>query len=320
MKLEAVRSKSGLSSLGLLPPLFLVLAAGSLLGWSLRSPQPLRADATSDHDADHDGLVDAQEHVLATSPSNADTDHDGYSDLEELARKTSPLAAQMFPDEADAEIGLGISCYWLNGKIHATIAMYTPDQSLHGKTLRVGMLVGHRIHMLSTDALLARCRVETYPAHDPHAGITVLDLPFSPSLVQTHGQMTVFAMAGDAHAGTIVAADTAQLINFGGVIVYCKVDHAAVAWWTNMTNGHQHASNAGLIYVPLGDDDGPLNWTPGAICYQQTQVVGVSHGLITEEVTSAECVDGWDGSCPPSCPDTVGTTTTTVDPVRLIGG
>jgi hypothetical protein len=320
MNLQADRSKPGLSSLGLLPPLFLVLAAGSLLGWSLQSPSALRADVASGLDADNDGLVDAQELVLGTSPSSVDTDQDGYSDLEELARKTSPLAPQMFPDEEDRTLGVGMSCYWANGKLHATIALYTPDQNLHDKTFRVGMLIGHRIHILSTETLLARCQVASYPAHDRRGMITVLDLPFSANIVHSHGSVTVFATAGDAATGTVAAADAAQLLDVGGVVVFCKVDHTTIASWTNTTNGHQHASTSGLIYVPLGDDDGPLNWTPGAICYQQTEVVGTSGALITEEVVSAECLDGWEGSCPSSCPDTVGTTTTTIDPVRLIGG
>jgi hypothetical protein len=147
-----------------------------------------------------------------------------------------------------------------------------------------------------------------------------VDFALNPSLVHAHGHVTVFATSGYTAAGVVAAADAAQLIDFGGQIVFCKVDHSSIASWHNMATGHQHPSSAGLIYVPLGDGDGPLNWTPGAICYQQMQTVGTSGAVVTQEVVSADCVDGWDGSCPPGCADTVGTTSTTVDPLLLIGG
>jgi hypothetical protein len=320
MNLRADPMKSGLSSLGLLPPLFVLLAAGTLLGLSVRGQSGLRADAAPGSDLDGDGLLDKQEQVLGTALTDADTDNDGYSDLEELARKSSPLLGQFHPDAHDDTIGLGMSCYWSQGKIHATIALYTPESVLHDKTFRVGMLLGERIVMLPTDVLLDRWHVATYRAHDSDAMITVVDFPFSPFLVHRYGSVTAFATSGYSATGVVTAADAAQLIDFSGVVVFCKIDHTPIASWTNMTNGHQHPTASGLIYVPFGEEDGPLDWTPGAICYQVLEVVGTSGGLITQEVVSAECVDGWEGSCPPSCPDTVGTTSTTVDPLRLIGG
>lgn len=320
MKQEADPTKSGLSSLGLLPPLCVLIAAGGLMGVSLQRDQGLRAEVSTDRDVDHDGLIDRGELIMRTSLSDADTDHDGYSDLEELARKTSPVAPQFHPDNSeDNSLGVGMTCYWLSGKIHTVIALYMPDQSLHDKSFRIGMLINDRLVMLPTAELLRRAEVGTYSAHDPSARITVLDFPFSASLVHAAGQVTVFATSGYSDVGGVVAADAAQLIDFSGVVVFCKVDHSPVAWWHSMSTGQQHHSNAGLIYVPLGED-GPLNWTPGSVCYQQTEVVGTNGAVITQEVVSAECVDGWDGSCPPSCPDTVGTTSTTVDPLLLIGG
>ena len=319
MKLQANRT-SGHSSLGLLPPIFLMLAAGGLLGSSLHRDHGLKADIAGDNDADHDGLIDAEEVVLGTSPTNSDTDGDGYSDLEELARKTSPTEAQFHPDNHDDNsLGLGISCHWANGKVHALIALYVPDQNLHDKTFRVGMLVGHRITVIPTHVLLSHGRMNIYPARDPHAMIAVLDLPFDPNLVHAFGNVSVFATAGVAGSGVVTTADAAQLINVGGVVVYCKVNHAPVMNMSGVNTGHQHSSNSGLIYVPL-NDDGPLNWTPGAVCQQETEIVGTSGMTVTEEVVSAECVDGWDTSCPPGCSDTVGTTFQTVDPLRLLGG
>ena len=211
MKQQADPTKSGLSSLGLLPPLCLLIAAGGLLGMSLARQQSLRADVSRDRDSDNDGLVDAQEIVLGTSCVSADTDLDGYSDLEELARQTSPVAAQVHPDnDQDNSLGVGMSCYWANGKVRTTIAFYLPDRNVHDKTFRVGMLIGNQFVMLPTPALIARGRYETYPARDPRAMIAVLDLPISPSLVHAHGTVTVFATAGYTERGVVAAADAAQ--------------------------------------------------------------------------------------------------------------
>ncbi len=318
MKLQSNRG-SGQSSLGLLPPVFLILAAGGMLGLSFQRDHALRADVAGDQDPDHDGLIDAQELVLGTSPTDSDTDHDGYSDLEELARKTSPTASQFHPENhQDNSLDLGISCHWANGKVHALIALYLPDQNLHDKTFRVGMLVGHRVTIIPHEVLVTHARMDTYPAHDPHAMIAVVDLPIDPNLVHAFGSVSVFATAGEAGSNIVTAADVAQLINVAGVVVYCKVDHTPVMHMSSVNPGHQHGSS-GLVYVPLGDD-GPLNWTPGAVCQQETEIVGTSGATVTEEVVSAECVDGWDTSCPPGCADTVGTTIETVDPLRLLGG
>lgn len=320
MKLQAEPTKSGLTSLGLLPPLFLMFAAGGLLAVGVQRSTVLRADTSNDQDQDHDGLVDAQEWVLSTSPTNADTDGDGYSDLEELARQTSPTAPQVHPDNnIDNSLGIGMSCHWANNKVHALIAWYLPDGRINDKTLRVGMMIGQHISLIPEQALLHRARVETYDGRAPGSRIVTLDFPFSPSLVHSFGGVTVFAATGYKGHGAI-AADVAHLIDVGGVVVFCRVDHTQVMGMSSVTNGHQHPSGSGLIYVPLGTDDGPYNWTPGSVCQQQTQIVGTSGVSVTEEVVSAECADGWDSACPPGCPDTVGSTYTTVDPVLLIGG
>jgi hypothetical protein len=296
-----------------------MIAAGGLLGVSLQRDTGLRADVSDDQDRDHDGLVDAQEYVLGTSPTNPDTDGDGYSDLEELARKTTPLSAQFHPDDRQENLlSLGMTCHWAQGKVHTVIALYLPDHELRGKTLRVGMLMGHQVMMIPEETLLRHARMNIYPARDPNASIAVFDFPFDPNLVLMHGSVTVFATSGLLGSTQPTTADAAQLIKIGGIVVYCRPDHSPIMNMSTVGNGHQH-HNAGLIYVPL-NDDGPWNWTPGAACHQELEIVGTSGATVTEEVVSAECLDGWDTDCPPGCADTVGTTITTVDPLRLIGG
>jgi hypothetical protein len=86
---------------------------------------------------------------------------------------------------------------------------------------------------------------------------------------------------------------------------------------------NKHTKNDALtIYMPLplSEGDNPVNWVPGEICVQQSSPVGSAGAVLTQEVTSAECQDGWEAACPPSCASSVGTTFTTIDPAVLIGG
>ncbi|MBK8181252.1 MAG: hypothetical protein IPK67_20710 [Planctomycetes bacterium] len=61
----------------------------------------------------------------------------------------------------------------------------------------------------------------------------------------------------------------------------------------------------GLIYRPLGGHAGSGHWTPGEICFQQLSPVGTHGAVVTQEVTSAACISGWDGHWvmpPPAVP------------------
>jgi hypothetical protein len=321
MKQHSVSSTSAFSHAGLLPALCSFLAAGATLAVSLERRGELRADAVQMLDRDGDGLVDAAEHVLGTSPTNVDTDRDGYSDLEELARHTSPLLAQSLPS-ADARNApsLGMSCYWSHGRVHALIAVYSPDSNFHDLTMHIGYLANGRLGELGESALVGHAAIHTHPAHDPAASIAVLDFPFSPRAVHALGGLTVFATAGRVGSGVVSTADSIQLLDVGGVVVLCKVDNSTQMNAATVGGGHAHGASA-MIYVPLGDDDmPPMNWVSGAICYQQMEVVATTHASVTQEVVSAECQDGWDGACPSSCSSSVGSLTTTIDAAALIGG
>jgi hypothetical protein len=321
MKQHSVSSTSAFSHAGLIAAVCSFVAVGAALVVSLVRGSELRADSVQHSDADGDGLVDALEHVLGTSPLKADTDRDGYSDLEELARNSSPIDATSFPSEGsrDSAPSLGMSCYWSHGRVHALIAVYSPDSNFHDLSLHIGYLANGRLGELGESALVGHASIRTYAARDPDASIAAVDFPFSPRAIHALGSLTVFATVGRKSSGIVSAADASQLLDVGGVVVLCKPDHSAMNAAT-VGGGHAHGASA-MIYIPLGDgDDPPVNWTQGAICYQQMEVVATTQASVTQEVVSAECQDGWDGSCPTGCAGSVGSTITTINAAALIGG
>jgi hypothetical protein len=321
MKRHRFSPTSAFSHAGLLPAVCSLVAVGATLAVSLHRSGELRADGAQRVDSDGDGLVDALEHVLGTSPTGADTDHDGYSDLEELARHTLATDATSTPTEGSraGAPSLGMSCYWSHGLVHAVIALYSPDSNFHDLSVHIGYLAGGRFGEIGESALVGHSSLQTFPAHDRGASIAVIDFPFSPRAIHSLGSLTVFATAARKSTGIVTTADTAQLLDVGGVVVLCVPDHSAMNAAT-VGGGHSHGASA-MIYVPLGDgDDPPMNWTQGAICYQQMEVVATTQASVTQEVTSAECQDGFDGACPSGCAGTVGSMITTVNAAALIGG
>lgn len=80
-------------------------APGRLAGWSIPGQGAvtfgydpngnlLQQLFSAETDADHDGLVAAQEVALGLDPNNPDTDHDGSSDGGEVIAGTNPLDPQ----------------------------------------------------------------------------------------------------------------------------------------------------------------------------------------------------------------------------------
>jgi hypothetical protein len=285
------------------------------------NPRELQAaPAQRPNDPDGDGLVNAQETVLGTNRFLADTDGDNFSDLEELARKTSPHFSESIPH--GSRMAVGMSARGNGHELHALISFYLPDGRLQNKVFKAGVLVGSRTIVLSQDYLLNHAVLSLHAARDPNARIATLDLPIEPRFVHYFGHMTVFATLGNASQGIVQAADSILLIAIGPMIVLQMADPRVLGTGSlsgGGGGGSGGSSNVGSIYVPLGADE-PGNWTPGEVCVQQTSVIAVSGAMVTMEVTSAECEDGWDGFCPSSCAATVGNTYTTIDPVALIGG
>jgi hypothetical protein len=308
-----------LSSLGV--PVAALVVAGILVAPDLICERELQAaPAERPHDPDGDGLDNLVEHVLGTNAFQADTDADGFSDLEELARKSSPLFPQSTP--VDQRLRVGMSAYGEGTRLHALIALYLPDGALQTKSFKAGLLIGDRVINLSESYLRSHSQIKIQSARGPNAKVVVLDMPIAPSLVQRYGHLSAFATLGDDAHGVVQAADSIHLIAFGTMIVL-QTANPMILGTSSMTQlppQQGGGSPIGSIYVPLTSGGDTSTWIPGQVCVQQTALVGISGALITQEVVTAECQDGWDGYCPSNCSATIGNTYTTIDPIALIGG
>ncbi|MFN0242375.1 MAG: hypothetical protein ACKVWV_05725 [Planctomycetota bacterium] len=261
-------------------------------------------------------MSDRQEQILSTSAILADTDGDGFGDCEELARKTSPLHAQLRP--VVERVSVGTSVHGDRWKLRWVIALYLPDATMAWPLMTLGAQAGGRIIDLSRHQLLQQSTVTVVSAHDQRASVVLIDIPIPPQFVRAFGEVTFFTVMSSDN-GSMVSSALARLLRLDGMTVIVQPDGTTTA------SAQQWASSTGSasVYrpVPLDEEDEvPSNWTQDQICSQRSSPVGMSGPLITQEVTSAECQDGWDSSCPPSCSSSVGSTHTTIDPVVLIGG
>jgi hypothetical protein len=128
-----------------------------------------------------------------------------------------------------------------------------------------------------------------------------------------------------AGSGILNTADKVRLLSIDGMIVLAMPDPTFPSGGNANANSLQNPHDSTqTIYVPLPLDDEsgpPSSWTEGQICYQTSSSIAWGRdGVVTQEVTSANCIEGWDTSCAPDCSSAVGGTYTTIDPVTLIGG
>ena len=308
-------SSSCRGSSGFGAPLGLVAVCGVLLALESRRPSTVLAQASQYPDMDADGLVDRQERVLGTSEGLPDSDGDHYSDTEEFARGSSPLYAASYPHSA--VLHAGITARGEPDGLHALIGVYLPDSNFRSVDLQVGLVSGSRIAFIPRTMLETRGTID-FAAADLHtASIALVDFRFPRTWVDRTGHLTIFATVGHIGTGTVDSLAVMELFNIGGVITLAAPDP------TSLPAIHvAAAASGGTVYRPLttGDDDSPRGWTIEEVCFQQSQPVGVSGAIVTNEVVSAECQSGWDGSCPGTCASSVGSTYTSIDPAALIGG
>lgn len=313
-------SRVGSSGWSLIAPLAIIVAGSAYIGTGLYSPPRLNAARAVSTDTDGDGLVDRQEAILGTSSTRADTDRDGFSDLEELARKTSPLHAQWRP--MTDRMSVGMTAHGAEGRVQLLLAVYCRIAELSKLRITFGVQVGGRVVNLSDSRIFTQSDMVVMPAKDPRSMVAVLDVPIAaPWLLHVH-EATFFATVA-GHSSVATSADTAEFRYMDGMILLVQDNPT---FTLNSSAGHAPANGgSSSIFKPLPLDDGedvPSNWTEDEICSQRSSPVGVSSGgaVVTQEVVAAECEEGWDSSCPPSCSSSVGSTHTTIDPLILIGG
>ena len=291
--------------------------------------QPVAAQSTeAESDEDGDGLSYIQEKILGTSPTVTDTDGDGISDLEEWARNSSPLTATSKPSLTKrVAVGMTISAH--TDGLHALVCVYMGDMNLREKSLQIGLFSQGRTLVLSNTYLAENSHLQFKPSVIPSGAVAVIDVTFSPDVVHAAGELSLWARVAAPGFGpfeSLNASASIYLSSINGIVTYAMpVPPSVVA--SALPYGGAQDIRGGTIYVPLlphptGSSSlaVPAGWSSGEVCFQRSSLVGVSGATLTNEVVTADCISGWDGSCPPSCVSTVGSTFRTIDPLVLIGG
>jgi hypothetical protein len=118
----------------------------------------------------------------------------------------------------------------------------------------------------------------------------------------------------------VISADATNLASVDGVVVE--------QYLTSINSAPPNISpvygtkTAG-VYQPLGGTSSPppaATWTSGKICEQTMVVAGVNGPIVLQEVTDADCKDGWASFCGTDCAASVGQSVQMLDPLALIGG
>ncbi len=299
-------------------PLALAAASALALSFALGGERRLEAGGGLADDGDGDFLVDAQEKVLGTSRFHADSDADGYSDLEELARNTSPISWHEAPAPGRPTT-VGMTAHGgLDGKIHILAAVYTTDMSLAETSVRFGFQTERRVAPLRNDWVAQNSNSFVTTAAGGHALLALIDLRVDPAAIHNQGRVSIFATTSIVGSGVVQAAAFVHLLSIDGTVVLAMPSPRTDVM---LTSGLVQSPGA-TLYVPLpvGGGSVPASWSAGEICFQRSMPVAVNGAVLTQEVVSADCLNGWDGYCPPSCTSTVGSTYATVDVIGLIGG
>jgi hypothetical protein len=300
-------------------PLGIAAASAFALAAVLGGERKLEACTDPAVDPDHDFLCTVQERILGTSPNVADSDQDGFDDLEELARGSSPISWNDVPGVREP-VHLGLTAHGGDdGSVHVLAAVHSADMNLRDTNLTFGVQSGRQMMTLPITWLASRSTSQITTDASGTGLIQLLDIALDPALVHALGELTFYATASIAGTGTVTSADTVRFLSIDGFVVLSMAPPRPVP-----SPPGQQVPGPGNIYVPLptgpGGGGAPSSWSSGEICFQRTSPVAVNGPVVTQEVVSAECMNGWEGYCPPSCTASVGSTYATVDPVGLIGG
>lgn len=299
-----------------------LLPAGALAAgvWALGSSwdaAPLEAADMVAVDTDHDGLPDRQEPVFGTDPHLPDTDFDGFSDGEEVALHTSPLKAKSSPKSSGLSVAL--SARGEGGKLKLFVVVLVPDGVLSDKNLRFGAMIKGQVGRLPVDAS-AYSNVEVSPGLNGGLLCSLdVDLPDEPFKLSR--SVTYFAVVGrEGETGYAAAAKVDLRKHKHGIVMLRQVLSEPGDPPAGDPLVPVPGSSVSYPIPPSGDGAIPVDWKFGEVCYQQSQITGASGAVVTHEVTSAECVEGWETYCASDCASSAGTTYTTIDTGVLLGG
>ncbi len=301
-------------------PWALLLPASVLAvaGWAIGTnwePTPLKALTWNGVDTDQDGLPDGQELVLGTDPLNADTDHDGYGDGEEFALQTNPVSFADTPRGLTLSIGMTARADGPRIKVFA--AILDPDGSVADNPVRFGALINGEFIPLNFTTQRGNSVGNATGAMGGPLFLMEFEVPRK--LFKRYDGVTYFAAVGAPGESAYASADKVDLFKHKGLIIVRDIlsdPHQAIDPNASQTPGT-------TIHHPIppdGDGGVPIGWEPGQVCFQETTVVGVSGALVSHEVISADCADGWDTYCASDCAGTVGSSYQTVDTGVLLGG
>ena len=277
----------------------------------------MHAAGAAGPDSDGDGLADTFEEVYGTATMRVDTDGDGYWDAEELARNSDPLDKLDIPASTPASCGMGI--YEKNTRLRPVVALYIEDGNLQSATLGMGARVGNVVRSLPLSFFSMNSSIVKTPSLGSQAAVYVYDGTLDPQHVHRFGDLSVYATVD--YGGSIISADAVNLGIVGGVIV----EHSIIAFNTASSPSPSLVFGQGTttVYQPLGGSTGappPQSWTSSKICQQEMVVSGVNGPVVEQEVSSAECTDGWSSYCGSDCAASAGSTVKMLDPLALIGG
>jgi len=273
------------------------------------------------YDLDQDGLADEVEKYLGTLPDQGDTDGDGYQDGEEFARHSDPLDMGSVPQSE--EVGVAMAIYQVGNKLRPVIAVYAEDGDTRGTNLVMGVRVKNWTRNLPLQFFSKGAKVVSAPTIDPVAKVTIYDGSMKASTVKRFGSISLYGTA--AYRGTIVSADALNLFDVNGVVVSRFMSNSGGGGGSgSQNNGPFTPGVMGTgAYKPLtpSGQAPPASWAGGQVCSQSMITAGVVGAVVTQEVVSASCANGWDSYCDgAACAGTVGSTVRVVDPLALIGG
>jgi len=301
-----------------LPGVAVLTAAGFLVGAALGGPPTLRAatgDEPSSVDSDHDGLATTLEKILRLNPESPDTDRDGFFDAEECARGSDPRSARAVPEPAP--IHTAVEGYFEDGFMHVVLLVYLRGGVQANHSVQFGIMHRGRAFILPPSVYLPYAEVHEVTAQNLLDVVECIDISIPEGSVLDMRSVSFFAVVTPGAKQQTSQADALNVVVSGNVPF--QVGGAPSSTMPGGASKPAQRRGSSVLRPLIPEDQLPANSTAGQICVQQTRVAGSQGPGMTLEVSSASCQMG-DGTCPPTCITSVGTSFEVLDPVILIGG